>query len=99
MAGASMMRYTRFPPENLRDSGSTSKRFERRIAETEQLLRRAPELNLSQDDRTSRISKQIVQDEADNRQALTEALRAARLERAGRFSKLESGKKKSKSER
>lgn len=87
-----MRRYTRFPKDEV---AAHSDAFDDPLEIAERVFRRRAPGGVSPYNRTSHAAKQILQEEATRRQSLTEALRAARLERADRFGKLGARKRRS----
>jgi hypothetical protein len=87
-----MRRYTRFA--NC-ESAPHANAFDDPLEVAERVFRRKAPERMSPYNRTAQAAKQIVQDEATRRQSLTEALRAARLERANRFGKLAARQRRS----
>ena len=81
-----MSRYTRFPNRNSKYDTALPRGLEEQTADAERLFRYRPARPLTRDERTTQVAKQIVLEESEKRRTLSEALRAARLERAGRFS-------------
>ena len=81
-----MSRYTRFPDREHRYDTALPRGLEEQAADAERLFRYRPARPLTRDERTTQVAKQIVLEESEKRRTLSEALRAARLERAGRFS-------------
>ena len=87
-----MRRYTRFSKyETTRRENASDDPLE--VAERG--LRRDTPKGMLPYSRTSQAAKQIAKDEATRRQRLTEALKAARLERANRFGKLATRQRRS----
>ena len=76
-----MSRYTRFPDRD----APLPRGLEEQKADAERLFRYSSARPLTRDEKTSQVAKQIVLEESEKRRTLSEALRAARLERAGRF--------------
>ena len=81
-----MSRYTRFPNRNSQYDIALPRGLEEQTTDAERLFRYRPARPLTRDEITTQVAKQIVLEESDKRRTLSEALRAARLERAGRFS-------------
>lgn len=80
-----MSRYTRFPNSDGVDGNSTSRSLKDNLIDAERLFRRKPAVPLTREERTTQVAKQIVMEESEKRRTLSESLREARLERAGRF--------------
>ena len=91
-----MSSYTRFPNGEARDDTPLPKGLEEHPTDAERLFRYRPARPLTRDERTTQVSRQIVLEESEKRRALSEALRAARLERAGRFPESAGNKRSSK---
>ena len=79
------MSYTRFPNSGSRYDTSQPRGLEEQKADAERLFRHRPARPLTRNERTTQVAKQIVLEESEKRRTLSKALRAARLERAGRF--------------
>ena len=87
-----MNRYTRFSNGRGLDENPLPRNLKDHPTDAERLFRRKPAVPLTREERTTQVAKQIVLDESEKRRTLSETLRAARLERAGRFT--ESAKKR-----
>jgi len=82
-----MSPYTRFPHGASREGGAHDKSRDRHGVEAEWRLSDIPKGDLPRHEGTTPTDRQMVRAKTENRQSLTEALRTARLERAGRFTK------------
>jgi hypothetical protein len=91
-----MSRYTRFPNSGSREGSSASRGLTEHQQAAERLFRRTPERPLTRNDKTAQAARQIVLEESERRRNLSETLRAARLERAGRFTESARNKRGSK---
>ena len=80
-----MSRYTRFRNTKSRFDTPPLPGDKDHRTEAERVFSFRPARPLTHDERTAQIAKQIVREETEKRQRLAETLRAARLERAGRF--------------
>lgn len=79
-----MSSYTRFPNRDHTVDGKTTKRHENRLEQAERYFRIASIPARTSHEKTALAVKQIVQEETERRQTLTEALRTARLRRTER---------------
>ena len=82
-----MSRYTRFPNTNSRFDTSLQQGRKDHKTEAERMFNFRTPSPLTRDERTTQVAKQIVKEESEKRRTLSETLRTARLERAGRFTR------------
>lgn len=82
-----MSRFTRYPSTPRRSDTPHYRGREKHLEAAERLFNDVPTRPDTPFERTNQAAKQITQDAATERRTLTEALRAARIERAGRFGK------------
>ena len=82
-----MSRYTRFPNRGSQYDTALPTNREEQTADAERLFRYKSVRPLTRDERTTQVAKQIVKEESEKRRTLSETLRTARLERAGRFTR------------
>lgn len=94
-----MSSYSRFPHRGPTEEGSSGGQHENRMAQAERHFRASASPARTQQEKTSQAAKQIVQDQAEKRHTLTEALKAARLNRAERLKERTAAKTNSDSER
>ena len=80
-----MSRYTRFPNKEARYDTAFPRGLEDQPTDAERLFRFRHARPLTREERKTQTAKRIVLEDAERRRTLSEALRAARLERAGRF--------------